>query len=168
MSPGKHTKARLLHERYIIGTDRKAAVKIERVLVSRFSKVTMNTLQEHWSDFQHDRIYLSTIALKHMFDSRAAQEYDMILEHLEILIEKPDALYENLEDKRGKLLIMKTINIVTFEGEKVEEWLVCSLDTKNEELDMVTAFRFTEERKKKNYLKKYKLLWSWEGDGPPS
>lgn len=165
---GKTTNARKLHDNYIAKTARRSPVTIKRILLSRLQVTTLEGIQKKINHFACERVYLSTIALKHIFDGRGAQEYDAMLENMEVVIEKPDEVYENLSDKRGTLLFVKTFVSITYEQETLREWLLCSLDVGKDEIDVVTVFRFTDERKKKNYLKKYKLLWNWEGDDSPS
>lgn len=164
----KTTKARKLHDLYIAKTPRRSPVTVKRVLLSRLQTTTIEVIRSHIDQFQYERVYLSTIALKHIFDGRGAQEYDAILENMELVIEKPDEVYENLADKRGTLLFIKAFSSITYQNEILREWLFCSLDLGESEIDIVTVFRFADQRKKKNYLKKYKLLWNWESDTSPS
>lgn len=162
------TKVRILHERYIQGTSLKAPVKLERVLIAHLSNITVTNIEKKWQKFSSQRVYLGTVALKHIFDNRAAQEYDTILEYLHIVLEKPDEIYQNIEAKTGKLVFIKTIASVSHDGELIKETLLCSVDISEGELEVVTAFRFRNRRKKRNYLEKYKLLWNWESDNSPS
>lgn len=164
MTAEELNKLRELHTKYIQGTSRKAAVKYERVLVEYLSKMSLEGVAEQWPEYVAEKVYLSTHALKHIFDSRAAQEYDAILSNLPAVITQPGEIYENLDGKRGELALVKGFRVTAHDGETWEEAFFCSLQVVDGELEIATVFRFGSERKKKNYLTKYKLLWNWEGD----
>ncbi|MDA1169406.1 MAG: PBECR2 nuclease fold domain-containing protein [bacterium] len=157
-----------LHAMYIHGTPERGPVKYERVLVAHLAKASVTSIQKYWTDFDAKRVYVSTYTLKHIFDKRQAQEYDAILLNIIEIINQPDTIFENLDGRRGELAFIKTFLTKDFEGKSISSTYFCSLEIAKEEMNIVTAFRFRDVRRKGNYLKKYKPLWNWEDGRPPS
>ncbi len=114
--------------------------------------------------FKVHKVYINTKIIKHLYDSKPAEEFDFLIRHLSVIVKYPEHIYENKEGKRGSLCFVKKLNEVTY---------FCSIE-KTDEVDpndgnsgvnyIVTAYRLRKE----NYLKDYKLLWSWKGDIPSS
>ena len=101
------------------------------------------------------KIYLSTRALKHLYDKRPAEEYDSILRFVITTLSAPDYIYKNKDSKRGDVCFVKEI--------QKNSYLV-SVEECDGNPYFVTMFRV----RKKSYLKNYSLLWSREDGEPPS
>ena len=104
------------------------------------------------------KVYLTSRALKHIYDKRPAEEYDALLNFIPQIITFPTRIYQNKNGKRGAYCFVKKI--------ANEDYLV-SLENSVDEprgIYLVTAFRIRTDK----YLEGYKLLWSWEDDVPPS
>ncbi|MDP3733442.1 MAG: hypothetical protein Q8Q91_02760 [Candidatus Daviesbacteria bacterium] len=117
--------------------------------------------------FNVHRVYITTKVIKHLYDSKPAEEFDFIVHNLPSIVKYPQHIYENKQGKRGELGFVKEINNITYfcSVEKTDE-----LDPKDGNSGMnyiVTTFRL-RPAKKDNYLKNYRLLWSWKGDIPSS
>lgn len=102
--------------------------------------------------------------LKHLYDSKPAEEYEFILRNMVSIVRYPDQLYDNKGGKRGQFCFVKAIK---------EDDYICSLETsaevtseeKIEEINfVVTAFRV----RRSSYLREYKLLWDRKGGVPSS
>lgn len=115
-------------------------------------------------NLNNPKIHPTTKMLKHLYDSKPAEEYEFILHNLVSIIKYPDKIYENKESKRGQFAFIKTIKDVKYLS-SLETTVITSLEGTTEEMNfVVTAFRIRKE----NYLKNYKLLWNWKGDIPSS
>ena len=103
------------------------------------------------------RTYLTTKMLKHCYDKKTAEFFHFLLDNLNYIITYPDKIYKNKGAKRGDFGFTKIL--------KGNEYF-CSLEFDNKEKKMfvVTSFKLKND----NYLKNYKLLWSWEDGTPPS
>lgn len=115
-------------------------------------------------EFKTHRIYITTKAIKHLYDSKPAEEFDFIIHNLPTIVKYPQHIYKNKGGKRGTLCFVKQIKETTYfcSVEKTDD-----VDPKDGNSGMnyvVTAYRLRKE----NYLKDYKLLWSWKGDIPSS
>ena len=114
--------------------------------------------------FKAHRVYITTKVIKHLYDSKPAEEFDVIIHNLPAIVKYPQHIYENKGGKRGSLCFIKEIKGIIY---------FCSIE-KTDDIDpndgnsgmnyAVTAYRLRKE----NYLKDYKLLWSWKGDIPSS
>lgn len=104
------------------------------------------------------RVYVSTRMLKHLYDSRPAEEFVFIVENLHTIVKYPDQIYENKTGKRGDFCFVKEL--------KGERYIASIEITKQEDekIFVATAFRLRKE----SYLNNYKLLWSWRDDHPSS
>lgn len=142
-------------ERFIKNTPRKGYVKDLRIKVCLLphklkSKVGAKDL----------RVYVTTKSLKHMYDVRLAQEFDFIVDKLELVITQPHRIYKNKEGKTGD---------ICFYAEFEKNAYFYILDIKPDGIYIVSAYRLSEVKvKRKNYLAGYKLFWSWKGDLPSS
>ncbi len=104
------------------------------------------------------RVYVGTRMLKHLYDSRPAEEFVFIIENLHTIVKYPDQIYENKAGKRGDFCFVKEL--------KGERYIASIEITEQEDgkIFVATAFRLRKER----YLENYKLLWSWRDDHPSS
>ena len=97
--------------------------------------------------------------MKHVYDKRPAQEYDLLIENLQSIVKFPDRIYKNKNGKRGGYVFVKNIKNVL---------CLCSIEIAQRENDdsrceVVTFFTVEED-----YLAGYELLWEWKGDIPSS
>lgn len=151
-------------KQYIKGTEKKAPVVQVTVLVCNFTNIVKEVLS-----LPTIRVYATTKSLKHMYDKRTAQEFDFLLENLPKIIKQPTKIYENKDGKTGGYC---------FSREFSDNVYFCVIERKEEanpndgELGMnyiVSAYKLPEDiEKRERYISGYKLLWSWEGDVPPS
>ncbi len=119
--------------------------------------------------------YVTTRALKHLYDKKPAEEFLFIVNNLRKIMRYPDKIYLNPKEKRGNFAFVKTVAdadyFCSMEIKKIPAAIVgeiiigCSefgLEKEREEIHVVTAFRLRDRK----YLKNYTLLWDW-GDGAP-
>ena len=139
-----------LHEEYIKDTEPKAIVEEKRILLCNLTIAVARGV-----NFPAKAVYVNTIALKHLYDTKPAQVYDFIIANLHKIVKFPDQVYKNNPSKRGSLFLVKTINNKKY---------FCSIEINKEdnEINIVTAFDVKDK-----YLEKFELLWSWR-DGTPS
>jgi hypothetical protein len=145
------------HKRYVKGTAKKSPVP-ERVM--HLATLTKAVIASNLFSNCNLKVYISTFTLKHMFDKRPAEEFEVLLCSLGHIVTYPDRIYDNKNSKRGSIAFSKRIkNFVYFVP--VEPVVM----QKNEpiKLFIVSGFRTDED-----YLKNYKLLWSWKGGKPSS
>lgn len=114
--------------------------------------------------FSSIKVYATSRMLKHLYDKKPAEEFDSILKHLHLIVRYPDHIYLNLDSKRGSICLLKQLK---------GEFYFCALESTNGDIDdnppgnyVATCFRLRAD-KKENYLKKYRLVWSWK-DGNSS
>lgn len=151
-----------IFKKYVKYTAEKVPVHELTIYLCNLTKAVQAT-----GKFEAHRVHITTKVIKHLYDSKPAEEFDVVLHNLQIIVKYPQHIYENKQGKRGTLIFIKDINGTTY---------LCSIE-KTSEVDpndgnmgmnyVVTAYRLRPE-KKENYLKKYKLLWSWKGDIPSS
>ncbi len=159
MPNNKSPKARLrlLFERHIQGTQKEAFVVLRTISFCYLTKAVMAELKKIDCEVSDYRVYLTTKMLKHCFDKKTAEFFNFLLDNLNCIVTYPDEIYKNNDAKRGDFGFVKTLK-----GDKY----FCSLefDRKEKKMFVVTSFRLKND----NYLKNYKLLWSWEDGTPPS
>ena len=107
-----------------------------------------------------NKVYLNTRVLKHLYDKRPAEEFDLMTETLLDVVKYPSKIYKNKDGKRGSFCFVKDI--------KNSKCLVSIETVHNKEkvatyCEVATFFR-TDDR----YLKNYELLWEWKGGTPSS
>lgn len=144
-----------LFEKHIKGTSEGSIIFEEVVLLCHITKIVEDFLT---SEGRLDsNVYIGTRVLKHLYDKRPAEEFDFILKNLHKIVMYPDDIYTNKGNKRGSYCFVKNMK---------ESQYLCpiEMDENKKELFVVTAFRI----RKDNYLKDYKLLWSWRSDSPSS
>ena len=148
-----------IHKLYIQGTEEKAPVVLQTIHLCNTTNAVIKAI-----NITNLKIHLTTKALKHLYDSKPAEEYEFILHHLVSIIKYPDEIYENKDSKRGDFAFVKTIKDSKYLA-SLETTKIALPDGLIEEMNfVVTAFRV----RKLNYLKNYKLLWNWKGDIPSS
>ena len=148
-----------LHKLYIQGTEEKAPVVLQTVLLCNTTNAVMKAI-----NLTSPRIHITTKMLKHLYDSKPAEEYEFILHNLVPIIQYPDEIYKNRDSKRGDFAFVKKIKDFKYLS-SLETTIITSLEGTTEEMNfVVTAFRIRKE----SYLQNYKLLWSWKGDIPSS
>jgi hypothetical protein len=106
-----------------------------------------------------NKVYLNTRVLKHLYDKRPAEEFDLMTENIFDIVKYPSKIYKNKDGKRGSFCFVKEI--------KNSKCMV-SLETMHNNgqvthCEVVTFFRADEE-----YLANYELLWEWKGGIPSS
>lgn len=105
------------------------------------------------------QVRLHTRMLKHLYDKKPAEEFDFMMDHMEMIVQDPDELYRNKDNKTGNFCLVKNIQerryIVVIE--------TIAQQTDDEAIWIVTAFRIRDEK----YLRNYDLLRSWR-DGARS
>ncbi len=102
---------------------------------------------------------MSTRVLKHMYDKRPAEEFDLMTEVMFDVVKYPSKIYKNKDGKRGSFLFVKEV--------KNSKCLV-SIETIHDKkaathCEVATFFRTDDD-----YLANYELLWEWKGGTPSS
>lgn len=148
-----------LHKKHIHGTEEKALVVEITILLCNLTNAVIKGCS-----FETAKVYITSKCLKHLYDKKPAEEYHCLIKYLPQIVKHPDLIYQNSAGKRGSLCFYKKIGknayLCTLEkGVNLEESI--EMDIAN---FIATCFRLRDE----NYLKKYKLLWSWKGDNPSS
>jgi hypothetical protein len=147
-----------LHKKHIKGTPKKTIVADITIVLCNLTYAV-----SRGCSFKTAKVYVTSKCLKHLYDKRPAEEYDFVLNNLTKIIKFPDHIYENPTGKRGDISFYKTINGCDY---------LCAIEKDIEPSDtpdvevanfIVTCFRSDED-----YVKNYKLLWSWKGDNPSS
>jgi hypothetical protein len=141
-------KVQKLFKKYIKFTDKGAFVENVKVLVGRLPDLGIEV-----GIFFGGAVFISSKVIKHTYDKRPAQEFDILLKNLRAIIRFPDRLYRNKSGKRGSFCTVKQIN---------ETLCFCAIENTQMGFEMVTFFKIEE-----SYLKDYELLWEWK-DGTPS
>jgi hypothetical protein len=145
-SSHKHT-AIFLHDQYIKLSPRQGNIILTETMLCRPTRFTCKHIGDYDSVF-----YISTQALKHMYDKKPSQEYDFVLHNMHTIVKYPDRIYYNKPGKRGDYLFRKAL--------KTYDCLVCvEHDIENQRLSIVTGYFLRKE----SYLYNYKTLVSWEG-----
>lgn len=140
-----------LHERYIKGTLKDAIVQDVQTFICPITYVVKNG-----AGFEAFKVYVSTRTIKHVYDKRAAQEYDFLISRLHKIIRYPHRVYLNKDGKRGDYCFIRKYG---------DSEYLCSLELKSDEpmkerMEVTTFFQI----RKASYLNNYKILWNWEAD----
>jgi hypothetical protein len=148
-----------IFKQYIKGTPEKAIVPELTLCFCELTRLVMKA-----GNFPTHKVYITTKVIKHLYDSKPAEEFEAVMKNMEAIVSFPEYIYQDKEGKRGEICLVKTIKGFKY---------LCSIE-KTDENDpddgkkgmnyVVTAFRLRKE----NYLNSYKLLWSWKGDVPSS
>ena len=143
---------------YVKNSKEKAIVVNKKVFLCNLTNCVFREMY-----FPSNKTYITTRAIKHMFDKKPAEEFIFLIENIHKIIKYPDKIYKNKNSKRGSFCFVKSIEkddyICCIE---ITEEVVNEINT--EEIQIVTSFRI----RKQNYLDNYKLLWSWKDDKPSS
>lgn len=146
-----------LFKDHIKGTEEKAPVIDKTILLCFMTKAVQKSL-----GIKSRKVYTTTRIIKHLFDKKPAEEFEFILHHIVEIIMYPEKIYEPPQGKRSNYCFVKRIkNSLYICAIEISN----SLDLGGEEMNYaVTCFRDRDE----DYLKKYKLFWSWKGGTPSS
>lgn len=99
-------------------------------------------------------VYITTRALKHLYDKKPAEEFDFIIDNTYLIIKYTEKIYKNKSGKHGDICLIKTIGNSDY---------LCSLEKISLfEFQIVTVFRIRDA----DYLKNYILLWNRGSDKP--
>jgi hypothetical protein len=143
-----------LHEDYIKRTKPEAFVLQAKKCVTKTNRKTRKALH-----CKAKKTYITTRALKHLYDKKPAEEFDFMLDNIISIVRTPDYLYGDTQDRRNRFCLVKHIEeyryLVAIE--------IIERNTEKEEIQIVTAFRVRDEK----YLRNYDLLRSWR-DGAHS
>lgn len=143
-----------LHERYIKGTDKGAVVQLIQALLCSLTLTVVKAIE-----CSCRKVYINTRVIKHTYDKRISQEYDLLIENIYPIIKYPDKIYKNKDAKRGSFLFVKRIKNVE---------CLCSVEIVeiegNEPICEIATFFVPGE----GYLDRYELLWEWKGGNPSS
>jgi len=148
-------------EKYIKGTSEKAIVVDCKILLCCLTNAVCLGIG---IDKTLGKVYVTSRALKHLFDKKPAEEFFFLIDNLRKIVKYPDKIYNNKVSKRGAYCLVKRIGGLDY---------LCSIeivgaspdkDLVIEEIQVATAFRLRDS----DYIKKYTLLWSWEDGIPPS
>jgi hypothetical protein len=144
-------------KRHIEHTEKDSLVVEETLAVCNLSRKVVTFL-----DALSPKVYITTRALKHLYDKRPAQEFDFILHNMHVIIKFPDDIFRNKTGKRGDCCFVKEFKGVKYflSLQKIEP-LDPLEDT--ERYYVATCFRTDDA-----YLKKYEKIWCWKGDIPSS
>lgn len=147
-----------LYKKHIENTEEKAVVVNIKILLCHISNSA-----KQGSKIDNPKIYITSRAVKHLYDKKPAEEFNFIINNLRDLAETPDAIYANKNSKRGSICLLKEINGKSYFCSVEISKTINDLGEEIEKNHIVTAFRLRDIA----YLKDYKLLWSWK-DGNPS
>ena len=136
---------------YIQGTAEKSLVPIAKIPLCSLTKRVGEVFRFH----HRMTIYISTRALKHLYDKKPTEEFECILLAMDKIIRYPVRIYQNKSSKRGNYCFLGIYKRIEY---------VCSIEFVDGEGQIVTCFRKRDEK----YLNEYILLWSRENDVPPS
>jgi hypothetical protein len=138
--------------KYVENTREKAIITDERMFLCMLTVAVCRGL-----NILYRNVYITSRAIKHMYDKKPAEEFSFIINHLYEIIRYPDKIYKNKSGKRGELSFVKKIGNSDY---------FVSIEHKTniepEEIEVATAFRLRDKR----YIEKYTLLWDW-GNGNP-
>lgn len=144
-----------LYKKYVKGTSKKAIVQLVEVHLCHLTVSVMKGLS-----LTCNRVYLNTRVLKHLYDKRPAEEFDLMTETLLDVVKYPNKIYKNKDGKRGSLCFVKEIKnskcFVSLEP-------MCDEKKVATHYEVATFFRTDDD-----YLKNYELLWEWKGGTPSS
>jgi hypothetical protein len=142
-----------MHKSYVRNTAAEAIVFEEKVCVGKLAIQAVEAL-----NIPARETYITTRCLKHLYDKKPAEEFDFVINHIAKILQNPDYLYLNKQDKRGHFCLTKKI----FNNEYFMS-LETIFEKECQEIYIATAFRIRDSK----YLKSYDLLRSWR-DGAHS
>jgi len=157
--------------RYIENTSEKAVVADKKLFLCLLTLAVSQGVNINCSR----NVYITTRALKHLYDKKPAEEFLFIVNHLGEIVRYPDKIYQNPKEKRGNFGFAKriddseyfcSIEIIkippAFFGKAISGISEYGAEKEIEEIRVATAFRLRDE----HYIKNYTLLWDW-GNGAP-
>ena len=104
-----------LYKKHIRGTSEKAPVVPLCIHLCTLTNAVKIALC-----IQCQKIYITTRVLKHLYDSKPAEEFEFLLRNMGVIVKYPDHLYQNKSNKRGTHLFTKTIKNMLY---------ACSIET---------------------------------------
>lgn len=143
-----------LHKQYVRGSERKAIVKFVEVLLCQLPNSVVKGV-----NLPCNRVYINTRVMKHAYDKRPAQDYDMLIDNMIDIVKLPGRIYKNKDGKRGSFCFTKQIKNTD---------CLCSIEiveTANGDLVCEVATFFVPGD---SYLGSLELLWEWKGGKPSS
>lgn len=146
---------RNLHILYIQNTPFEGIVEIAEKQLCSLTLEVSKVISKNEEISEKQKVICTTLALKHLYDKKPAEEYDFALNHAHEIVKYPDKVYANKDAKRGGFAFVKSFG--------TDIWF-CSLEYKDGRYYLVTCFRIRKE----SYLNGYNLIWSWKGDIPSS
>ncbi|MEK7521277.1 MAG: hypothetical protein AAB599_00535 [Patescibacteria group bacterium] len=148
-----------LNKHCIQGTEEKAPVILQTALLCSVTNTVAKAI-----NLKTSKVHVTTKMLKHLYDSKPAEEYEFVLRNMVQIVRFPDFIYKNKKEKRGQYCFVKKIKNHSYFC-SIETTQTANLVEEVEDINFVaTAFRIRKE----NYLQGYKLLWSRKGDLPSS
>lgn len=133
-----------LHRRFIEGTPKGALVPITTTFLCNIIPQIQKVV-----GFSDTKVNINTKVIKHLYDKRTPEDYELIIKYLHSVIMYPNVVYEDKEGKRGDFCFIKRRKRII---------LFCSLEKTKKHSEVVTAFRIRKE-KVNSYLSGYKRLW---------
>jgi phage-Barnase-EndoU-ColicinE5/D-RelE like nuclease3 len=148
-----------LYRQTIKGSEKDSLVENKIVLICKLS----NLIRKEIDCIDEPRVYMTSRALKHIYDRKPAEEFHFLVKNIEKIIKFPDQIFLNKPGKRGEFCFVKKIG---------NDKYICPLEKIQDNISInnpsgiyvATGYRIRKE----NYLKNYKLVWSWKGDKPSS
>ena len=141
-----------LYQQHIKGTPEKDIIKDVTMLLCDLTNEVKTA-----GHFPSTKVHITSRMLKHLYDSKPAEEFEFILENLQEIVKYPDAIYRNKTGKRGEICFIKVINNKRY---------LCSIEkskvyNSNSRVNFIaTAFRIRKE----SYTKNFELIWSRKSD----
>ncbi len=145
-----------LYEKYIKGTEKQAVVQNVTALLC-----SMTVAVNKGSRVNCKRIYISTRVLKHVYDKRAAEEFDFLVSNIHQVLKYPDRVYKNRDAKKGDFCFVKKLKNNLYLA-SVE--IMKNPQGESTHCEVITFFRIQKE----SYLNGYELLWEWKVGTPSS
>lgn len=137
-----------LHRKYIKMTPKDSYVKNATLYIGNLKLSITRKL-----GISSKNIFIRTRSLKHMYDKRTAQVYDLLLDKLLDILRNPECIYKNKSSKRGSKCFVKKIG-------KYKYLIVL------EEKDISGNYIVTGFPVDNKYLKNFRRVWYWK-DGNP-
>ncbi len=133
-----------IHEEFVKNTHPGAIVNNKTIFLCHASLKALRSCGLAGSE-----IYMSSRALKHLYDKRPAQEYDRLLNNIPLIIKYPDLVYKNKTPHHG-FAFVKALHGYSY---------MCPvnyIEDNQNKLFVATAFSV-----KPWYMKDFNLVWSF-------
>jgi hypothetical protein len=137
------------HINYIVNTEKEVVVKDRKLLICNLTTAVQKAIPGNF-----DKVYLKSRVLKHIYDKRTAQIYDFMKINLSRIVKYPDIIRKNHSSKRGSYILEKSLDGNLY-------CVVIEIDEEDSCIQIVTFFPTNKE-----YLVKFKKIWSWKGGNP--